>query len=135
MFTDVYFNKHLQRQQAGMLPPPPTATDDEVAEEEWVVPSRFRRYKNELRMMMTKQYWIDLFFNHEGEVLVDTEVLLWSYLEAGVIECAGALTTFFAVLYVGFGIDPATAASAQSAGGFFMPHSPNLTLADGSILV
>ncbi|RKO91795.1 hypothetical protein BDK51DRAFT_42699 [Blyttiomyces helicus] len=78
-------------------------------------------------------YWVDLFSKQDGEVLVDNEVLSWSYLEGGVIECIGSLVTFFTVL-ASFGITPGDASNAQSAGGYFMPHSPNLTLASGGIV-
>ncbi|KAJ3333453.1 hypothetical protein HDU76_007874 [Blyttiomyces sp. JEL0837] len=122
----------LHKQQAGLLPPEP---DEELeSEEEWKVPSRWRRYMHELKMMGYKQYWVDLFFNQEGEVLVDSEVLSWSYLEAGGIECFGSLVTFFTVLYWSFGIDMSTAVQAQIDGGYFMPHSPNLTLSNGDQL-
>jgi sodium/potassium-transporting ATPase subunit alpha len=126
--------KILHKQKVGLLPPPldPENEDDE---QEWVLPSRFKRYMHEIYSMTYKQYWIDLLWNHEGEVLVDAEVLLWSYVEGGILECVGSLVTFFTVLYWSFGIDPATAVSAQSAGVYFMPHSPNLTLSNGNILV
>ncbi|KAJ1567292.1 hypothetical protein HK405_006463 [Cladochytrium tenue] len=137
----------IDRQAIGLLPPSPTSRDrradggrggdddDEADPEAWVVPARFRRYARELRLMARPRYWFDLIAARgEGEVLVDSEVLCWSYLEAGVIECVGALVTFFAVLSWGFGIDARTAVDAQAAGVYFMPHSPNLTLADGSVL-
>ncbi|KAJ3113912.1 hypothetical protein HDU96_002789 [Phlyctochytrium bullatum] len=125
--------KLLERREAGLLPPPPPPESQREGEpeEEWEVPSRWRRYAHELRMMTYWRYWVDLFCNQEGEVLVDAEVLTWSYLEAGVWMCIGSLVTFFTVLYWSFGIDPATAISAQAAGGYFMPHSRNLTLPIG----
>lgn len=125
----------LQKQKNGMLPPPPPDVDSEEYFDEFKVPGRFRRYYYEIQCMFYSQYWIDLFYNYNGEVLVDAEVLIWSFVEAGLIECSGALITFFSVLYFKWNVDPGTAVSAQGAGGYFMPHSPDLTLADGSILV
>jgi sodium/potassium-transporting ATPase subunit alpha len=126
----------LSKQKAGILPPPENPDNGGGDyDEEFKVPSRFRRYMHEIKSMFYTQYWIDLFFNNYGEVLVDSEVLVWAFVEAGIIECVGALVTFYAVLHVGFGLDIATAVSAQNAGGYFMPHSPDLTLSDGSILV
>ncbi|KAJ3197145.1 hypothetical protein HK101_005662 [Irineochytrium annulatum] len=122
--------KLIERRNAGLLPPPPDPERGED-EDEFAIPSRWRRYAHELRMMTYARYWQELFGRQDGEVLVDGEVLSWSYLEAGSWECLGALTTFFTVLWYSFGIDPVTASNAQAAGGYYMPHSPNMTLYDG----
>ncbi|KAI9360063.1 P-type cation-transporting ATPase [Zopfochytrium polystomum] len=135
--------KHRDQILAGIAPPAPRGARDPNGDgenlafpedEDWVVPSRFRRYAHELRCMADYKYWVELFSGVGGEVLVDAEVLSWAYLEAGVIECVGALTTFFVVLGWGFGIDVATAVYAQADGRYFMPHSPDLVLPDGSLL-
>ncbi|KAJ3106061.1 hypothetical protein HDU97_007064 [Phlyctochytrium planicorne] len=117
----------LLKRNAGLLPP---AREDE-GDEEWEVPSRWRRYWHELGRMGDYKYWVELFQGGDGEVLVDGEVLSWAYLEAGVIECIGSLVTFFVVLYWSFGITPTTAVKAQIAGIYFMPHSPNMTVVNG----
>ncbi|KAJ3414997.1 hypothetical protein HDV05_005642, partial [Chytridiales sp. JEL 0842] len=136
--------KQANRERAGLERPtlPRVPKDDgsinevveEVDEEEWELPSRFRMYMHELQMMTTKQYWVDLIWSHEGEILVDMELLMWSYVEGGLIECVGALVAFFAVLYFSFGVDLATAMRVQKVKGYWLPHSPNMTLNNGAIL-
>ncbi|RKO90783.1 hypothetical protein BDK51DRAFT_23684 [Blyttiomyces helicus] len=70
-----------------------------------------------------------------GERLVDGDIMSWAYLEGGLIECAGGLATFFAVLYFQFGITGADAVfAARHQGMYFLPHSPPLTLSNGQIL-
>ncbi|KAI8908167.1 hypothetical protein DFJ77DRAFT_433964 [Powellomyces hirtus] len=69
-----------------------------------------------------------------GERLVDGEVMMWAYLEGGIIECSGALATFFAVLWFSFGISGLDAVRAQKGRKYFLPHSPDLHLSDGTLL-
>ncbi|TPX61128.1 hypothetical protein SpCBS45565_g07336 [Spizellomyces sp. 'palustris'] len=70
-----------------------------------------------------------------GERLVDGDVMMWAYLEGGVIECCGGLATFFAVLWFSFGISGADAVRAQKGRRYFLPHSPPLELGDGSYVL
>ncbi|EGF81882.1 hypothetical protein BATDEDRAFT_9944, partial [Batrachochytrium dendrobatidis JAM81] len=64
--------------------------------------------------------------------LVDSEVLMYSYLEAGLIEFAGALTTYFAVFWFSFGVSSADARQGQIYGNRqWKPHSPSLILESG----
>jgi sodium/potassium-transporting ATPase subunit alpha len=88
----------------------------------------------ELKRMRKWAYWKDLIKGNEGEILVDNEVLSWSYLEAGLIEAIGSLVTFFIVLD-SWGIDISSAIAAQKAGGYFGKFSQPMTLNDGSVLV
>lgn len=67
----------------------------------------------------------------EGETLVDSGLLSWSYIEAGSIETIGCLVCFFFALYAGFGITPADAVTNASNLG----SVDSITLASGRVLV
>eukprot|EP00842_Homolaphlyctis_polyrhiza_P006751 jgi/Hompol1/7077/HPOL_005190-RA len=109
--------------QRQMLLPPTENSENSDESEEFELPARYREYAQELKRMTHWQYWRELFAPPPGgEVLVDADVLCWSYLEAGVLECVGCLVTFFAVFSYN-GMDPGTVISAQRAGGHFLPHS------------
>ncbi|KAJ3005453.1 hypothetical protein HKX48_000678, partial [Thoreauomyces humboldtii] len=75
--------------------------------------SRWTRLGFEVRAVLTtKGYWRAQYRAWReltqgfivGERLVDGDVMMWAYLEAGLIEFAGALATFFAVLWFEFGV-------------------------------
>ncbi|KAI9095912.1 hypothetical protein DFS34DRAFT_643207 [Phlyctochytrium arcticum] len=63
-----------------------------------------------------------------------TNVMMWAYLEGGIIECCGALCTFFVILWSSFGITPGDAVMAQKKGKYFLPHSPPLKTGSGDEL-
>ncbi|KAI8587994.1 hypothetical protein BDZ88DRAFT_444619 [Geranomyces variabilis] len=69
-----------------------------------------------------------------GERLVDGEVMMWAYLEAGMIEFCGGVATFFAILWFSFGVSGADAVRAQKGRKYFLPHSPDFELSDGTLL-
>jgi sodium/potassium-transporting ATPase subunit alpha len=104
---------------------------------------RMRTYFGELKQFLSdRQYWKSFFYSMKDivhatdEKLVDSRVLLWSYVEGGGIECFGALFTFFAVLWIEFGISPTVARQGQIRGGmYWKPHSPDLIREDGSRVV
>jgi hypothetical protein len=105
---------------------------------------RMKTYFAELRSFFSdKNYWKafwkslkDIFVAATDEKLVDSRVLSWAYIEAGVIECTGALFAFFAVLWIEFDISPTVARRGQIKGGmFWKPHSPDLIREDGSAVV
>ncbi|KAJ3091009.1 hypothetical protein HK102_001963 [Quaeritorhiza haematococci] len=110
--------------------------------DEFAVPSRWRRYFNEVKMMRHWSYWKPFLYEwkavltaRNGERLVDSEVLSWSYLEAGLIEAGGALLAYFAVLYFSFGMTATDAYHAQKAGKvYFKPTSPDFRLLNGGEL-
>ncbi|KAI8923004.1 hypothetical protein BC831DRAFT_473406 [Entophlyctis helioformis] len=142
----------IEKQEAGLLPTTATAflhaaihgdaavaqardelngraagdLDDNDGDEDpdkFQLPSMWKRYAHEAKRMTRWSYWVQLFAPPPGgEILVDADVLCWSYLEAGVIECVGCLVAFFAV-FASFGMDVGTVVSAQRAGGHFLPTS------------
>ncbi|KAJ3275816.1 hypothetical protein HK104_003835 [Borealophlyctis nickersoniae] len=103
--------------------------------------NKYLKHLTEVRLMVTQpgywraQYraWRDIATVGKGERLVDAEVMSWAYLEGGIIQCLGGLLTFFVVLY-SFGITPSDAVRAQKGKNYFLPHGPDLTVGDGSIV-
>nr|KAJ3420389.1 hypothetical protein HK105_005729 [Polyrhizophydium stewartii] len=92
-------------------------------------------YRDELRRMMSLEYWRQLSRPPlGGEILVDADVLLWSYVEGGLIQCTGCLVTFFMVFHT-FGMDPLTVIKAQRAGHHFLPHSEPLVVPGSNITI
>ncbi|KAH6590073.1 hypothetical protein BASA61_005366 [Batrachochytrium salamandrivorans] len=82
---------------------------------------------------MQYENWRELTASREhNERLVDSEVLIYSYLEAGLIEFSGALTTYFAVFWYTFGVSSSDARHGQIFGNLqWKPHSPSLILESG----
>ncbi|TPX40659.1 hypothetical protein SeLEV6574_g06497 [Synchytrium endobioticum] len=56
--------------------------------------------------LLTADYWAELFEEKDEEVLVDMNLLSWSYLEAGSIQTIGCFVSFFVVQYYYFGVTP-----------------------------
>ncbi|KAJ3123327.1 hypothetical protein HK098_002018 [Nowakowskiella sp. JEL0407] len=113
---------------------------NEVGDTDKKLNSRWRKYILDLLLLLDRRYWEDMkidaqniIMSNSGERLVDLEILMWSYIEAGLIECGGALLTYFAVLY-SFGITATDARNAQKSGKFFKPHSADLLLLNGNVL-
>ena len=107
------------------------------------VKDRYGNYLNEAKSMgktsYWKRYWKELkryFTQSGGERLIDGEVLLWAYFEAGLIEFFACLSTYFAIFWFGFGVTANDARNGQIDGNvYWKPHSPELLLGDGSYLV
>jgi sodium/potassium-transporting ATPase subunit alpha len=78
--------------------------------------TRLQKFLWNMRQIFTKEYWSDKFENTGAEVLVDGPLLSWAYLEIGLIEAVGALTSFFVVLYRR-GISPYDAHIMQKGAG------------------
>ena len=106
--------------------------------------AKLRKYwKEAKRFFSDRHYWTSfgssvkhIVTTATEERLVDSRVLSWAYLEGGVIECAGALCTFFTVLWLEFGISPTIARNGQIYGGIhWKPHSPDLITEDGTAIV
>jgi sodium/potassium-transporting ATPase subunit alpha len=58
-------------------------------------------FREKITRMGSSEYWSRMFRHQEyGEVLVDRSLILWSYIEGGVLEFIGAQITFDMVLYV-----------------------------------
>ncbi|KAI9346108.1 hypothetical protein BDR26DRAFT_855871 [Obelidium mucronatum] len=102
---------------------------------------RWWRHMLELKAMLTdvrywkaqEKQWRAIVAIKEGERLVDAEVLSWAYLEAGIMEAAICIGTFFAVFYWGWGVSPTDAKRIQIHRGF-KPHSPPFLLESGEMI-
>lgn len=84
---------------------------------------------------LLKRAWAALMWQFQreetGEVLVDNDLLLWAYLQGGMIEAAGCFGSYLAVLAwsrVPFGM------LYRSAGVYFRRGAPDLVLTDGTIV-
>ncbi|KAJ9061497.1 hypothetical protein DSO57_1020076 [Entomophthora muscae] len=62
-----------------------------------IPPSRTDRFFHAIRLRFSPAYWRDR-LDPNSEVMVDSQVLSWAFLEAGLIETGVCLATFFAVL-------------------------------------
>ena len=58
--------------------------------QEIIKPSRWSIYVQHMKAPFTRTWWEDRFENTEAETLVDSKLLSYAYLEAGVIEMVGA---------------------------------------------
>lgn len=91
--TNVFRRRALRRtrshfdEEAGVIVSPEKQT-------------KLQNLLHRFRQLFTKEYWVDKFEDTGAEVLVDGPLLSWAYLEIGVIEAIGALTSFFLVLHV-----------------------------------
>ncbi|KXN70492.1 hypothetical protein CONCODRAFT_70599 [Conidiobolus coronatus NRRL 28638] len=84
--------------------------DPETGEE---IPATWsQKLSHNFSRLFTSVYWKEKFEKTEGEVMVDTGLLSWGYLEAGVIEAIVAHIAYFWVLS-SFGITPTDAWNAQ----------------------
>ncbi|KAJ3008156.1 UNVERIFIED_CONTAM: hypothetical protein HDU68_003211, partial [Siphonaria sp. JEL0065] len=102
---------------------------------------RWWRHMAELKTMFTdvrywkaqEKQWRAIVAIKGGERLVDAEVLSWSYLEAGLMEAAICIGTFFAVFFWGWGVTPTDAKRIQTHRGF-KPHSTSFMLQSGEMI-
>ncbi|KAI9208928.1 uncharacterized protein BJ171DRAFT_595368 [Polychytrium aggregatum] len=116
--------------------------DDDRVDANAKLQSRWRGYVEEAREILTKpryhmdalREWMEILRKPTGERLVDLEVLCWSYVEGGFLECGGAFLAYALVFYEYFGISLHDARVAQKTGMYFKPHSPNMQLENGSSL-
>ena len=58
--------------------------------QEVIQPSKFSQAMNRMKAPFTRQFWEDTLERTDDETLVDTKLLSYAYLEAGLIEFAGA---------------------------------------------
>ncbi|GBC10190.1 hypothetical protein RclHR1_09410003 [Rhizophagus clarus] len=63
-----------------------------------IPPSKFSILLHNIKKPFTASWWTELFESTDEELLVDGNLLSWSYLEIGVIEAIGALVAYFVVL-------------------------------------
>lgn len=104
--------------------------------------TRYGGYYREARQMGGRRYWRDYIRDMRtlgsasDERLLDGETMVWAYVEAGLLEFAGCIVTYFAIFWIGFGVTPDVARRGQIDGNVhWKPHSPDLILGDGSVLV
>jgi sodium/potassium-transporting ATPase subunit alpha len=104
--------------------------------------NRYQNYLKEATQVADKRYWKKqlkelrkITSGKENGRLLDFEMISWSYLEAGLIELAGCLCTYFAIFWLEFNVSASDARGAQTkANVHWKPQSPDLVLWDGSIL-
>ncbi|KAI0713643.1 aminophospholipid-transporting P-type ATPase [Earliella scabrosa] len=82
--------------------------------QEVIRPSKFSQAMNRMKAPFTRQFWEDTLERTDDETLVDTKLLSYAYLEAGLIEFAGALAAYF-VVFLKNGFTPGDLRRAQSA--------------------
>ena len=83
-----------------------------------------------LPFLLTSRFWKRKFEASEEDILVDKNLLLWSYVEAGTIESIGCLVAFFVSLYYHYGITPYDCVKNGSTWG----TGSSITLANGTTL-
>ncbi|KAL2918733.1 hypothetical protein HK105_201567 [Polyrhizophydium stewartii] len=103
--------------------------------------NRYGHYIRETKHILTSlEYWKMQYAEWReltsagatNERLVDSEVMMYSYLEGGLIEFAGAITTYFAVFWFTFGVSSTDARHGQIKGNLqWKPHSPPMVLQSG----
>lgn len=73
-----------------------------------------------IRMLLTADYWRRFAFadSIRGEVLVDNNLLMYSFLEVGLIEWVGCQVVFFVVLCLDSNMTLASVLECQRLGGF-----------------
>ncbi|KAI8093524.1 uncharacterized protein BX664DRAFT_278550 [Halteromyces radiatus] len=81
-------------------------------EGEVIQPSWFRRVRNTTHAFLSPAFWKEKLGKSEDEILVDLPLLSWAYLEIGVIEAIGAMTTYFVVMWYNH-IDPVDITTMQ----------------------
>jgi sodium/potassium-transporting ATPase subunit alpha len=116
--------------------------DTEAGSDEEQRPSKLQLTIHTCKQITQGWWWKQALSASEGDVLVDLDALSYSYLEGGIIEFMGALTTFFVVFWNG--MDPATGRSfrispwdsvhMQGNGNYFASGAPSYTTVTGNVL-
>ncbi|KAJ2521216.1 hypothetical protein GGI11_002079 [Coemansia sp. RSA 2049] len=91
----------LRAYNARHPPPPLDPETGEPLKQRW--PSRVA---HTLKAPFTRVWWQDRLEKKEGEILVDGDLLSWSYIEAGLISTVSLIVTFFVVIYCRHHISP-----------------------------
>ncbi|KAJ1857852.1 hypothetical protein GGH12_001387 [Coemansia sp. RSA 1822] len=93
-----------------------------------IKPSRVSRVLATVKAPFTRVWWQDRLERPEGEILVDGELLSWSYLEAGVLSTISLIVVFFVVLNH-HGISPRQARlmAKDTSQSYFNKDSPDYT--------
>ncbi|KAH9948142.1 aminophospholipid-transporting P-type ATPase [Amylocystis lapponica] len=102
--------------------------------QEVIAPSRISVWKSKAAAPFSRHFWEDFFEQSDDERLVDSKLLSYSYLEAGVIEMLGALVSYFVVFYKS-GFSPSDLRRAQSSSTeYFTKSSPDFMNSRGQVL-
>ncbi|KAL0577333.1 hypothetical protein V5O48_004657 [Marasmius crinis-equi] len=89
-----------------------------------IPPSPISRFVSKIKSPFTKVFWENMLESSEGERLVDSKLLSYAYLEAGMIMAVGEMVAYFVVFWVN-GFSPTDLRRAQmSEAGFFTNSSP-----------
>jgi sodium/potassium-transporting ATPase subunit alpha len=99
-----------------------------------VVPKRISAWVAKLKAPFTRTFWDDALERTENETLVDSKLLSYAYLEAGLIETMGALLAYFVVFHNG-GFSPSDLRRAQVAGNYFTKTSPDFVNSRGQTII
>ncbi|KAL1925494.1 uncharacterized protein VTP21DRAFT_377 [Calcarisporiella thermophila] len=110
----------------------PTRIDEETGEA--VHPGRVATMAHRVKRVFTLDFWRENLIDSTGaELLVDGDLLLWAYLEAGIMETIASMLSFFVVLNY-HGISPYDCRQMALEGSYFRDDSPNYTTASGRVL-
>jgi len=101
--------------------------------QEIIRPSRLSTAFSKIKIPFTRSFWEDALDKTEDETLVDSKLLSYAYLEAGLIETFGALVAYF-VVFNKQGFTPKDLRRAQSAGNYFLKSSPDFVNGRGQTI-
>ncbi|KAJ2583358.1 hypothetical protein GGH95_001042, partial [Coemansia sp. RSA 1836] len=89
---------------------------------------RVARAARALRAPFTRVWWQDLTERGDGEILVDGDLLSWSYVEAGLISTISLIVVFFVILnHHGISPKQARAMAKDTDNDYFNKDSPDYT--------
>ncbi|PPQ82387.1 hypothetical protein CVT25_008348 [Psilocybe cyanescens] len=91
---------------------------------EVIRPSKASLWLSKLKTPFKRSTWEELFESNDNETLVDSKLLSYAYLEAGMIETLACLVAYFVVFFKK-GFSPSDLKSAQKTGGYFTNSSPD----------
>ncbi|KAI0730164.1 aminophospholipid-transporting P-type ATPase [Fomitopsis betulina] len=100
-----------------------------------IPPSRISSLSSKFVQPFTREFWENATERSEDESLVDSKLLSYSYLEAGVIEMIGALVAYFVVFYKsGFTPTDLRIAQASTTATYFQKSSPDFINTRGQVI-
>lgn len=78
----------MNRKKRALLHSRTLVRDPETGEV--IQPSRISSYLRQARTPFLREFWSEKFASTDNETLVDSKLLSYAYLEAGIIETLGA---------------------------------------------
>lgn len=81
-----------------------------------------------IKMCFNRNFWKFVLTRGDEEVLVDSNVMSYAYLEIGILESLGCIAAFFFVFYRELGITPSTLRLIAASNDYFSPTSASLNL-------